>query len=333
MPKHYLGIDLGGTNIKAGIVDDAGRVLSRGSAPTPGKDGFEAVCSAIARLGGEVAQRAGLTLGRGSIAAAGVGTPGLIDFDHGAVLNAPNLPGWTDVPLAKRMSDLLGLPTVIENDANAAAFGEYWAGAGRGEGHNASPPDPLVMLTLGTGVGGGIVIGGRVLHGGFGLAAEVGHLILHPGNDGLPCGCGQRGCLELYASANAAARRAKEAVQTGRPTSLRSCTEPTAKDLFDHAQAGDVLAVEVAQGVCNDLAWTCITLARVLDPKMIVFAGGMALAGDWMFDRIRRSFRERTWRIASADTLAIVPARLGNDAGIIGAAGVAWEVSQRGVLP
>lgn len=329
MPNHYLGIDLGGTNIKAGVVDATGKVLSRGSAPTPGREGFEAVCAAMARLARDIAGQAGLTLDPASIAAAGVGTPGIIDFDHGVVLGAPNLPGWRNVPLAAQMRQVLGLPVVIENDANAAAFGEYWAGAGRGA-DAAARPDPLVMLTLGTGVGSGIILGGRVIHGGFGLAAEIGHLLLRP--DGLPCGCGQRGCLELYASATATARRAKEALQTGRPSSLRACPDPTAKDVFDHAQAGDALAVEVAQGVCDDLAWACVNLARLLDPRMIVFAGGMALAGDWLFDHVRQSFRAQTWNIAPADLMAIVPARLGNDAGIIGAAGVAWEAHQRGAM-
>jgi len=316
----YLGLDLGGTNIKAGVVNDAGAILAKTSVPTP--TGRDAVVQAIAQAARAALADAGLSIDQ--VRRACVGSPGPIDMKRGIVMDAPNLPGFRNMPLAARMTDLLGRPTVIENDANAAAFGEYWAGAGR---------DPnvrhLIMLTLGTGIGGGVVIDGRVLHGGFGFAAEIGHTILIP--DGRPCGCGQRGCLEAYASASAAARRAAEAIADGQPSTLTSIDQNklTAEDVFDAARHGDKLADRLVQQTADYLGLACVNLTRTFDPQMIIFAGGMSLAGDLLFDPLRRAFERYTWRLTDT-TVTIAPAELGNDTGIIGAAGIAWSLDQDG---
>lgn len=317
---HYIGLDLGGTNIKAGVVDDDARVLSRVSIPTPGESGPEAVMQAMAEAAQAAADQAKLTLAQ--IDGIGIGAPGMLDLKRGLVLAAPNLPGWKNTPIRDRITELTGRPAVLENDANAAAFGEYWAGAGR---------DPsvrnLIMITLGTGVGSGIVIDGKLLHGAFDLGAEAGHLIVVP--NGRLCGCGQRGCIEAYASASSTARRACEAVKSGEESSLardfgKQPDRITAKDVFEAANRGDALATRIVEETATYLGIACISLCRVLDPQMIVFAGGMILAGDQLFDRVRAAFRAHDWHVVETRA-QLVPALLGNDAGFIGAAAVAWD--------
>jgi len=317
---HYLGLDLGGTNIKAGLIDQAGRVLVERSAPTRSDRGPEAVLERMLRIADEVATEAGCTLR--DVQAIGIGSPGPIDVRRGLVLSAPNMPGWEDFPLRDRLGERTGRPTFLENDANAAAFGEFCFGAGR---------DPsiqhLVMVTLGTGVGGGIVSDGRIVHGGFGIAAEVGHMIVAA--HGRRCGCGQQGCLEMYASASAVARRGLEAVESGQATTLRQIydqhnRELTAKDIFTAADAGDALARQIVDEATTFLGIACVSLCRLLDPQMIVFAGGLILAGDHLFDGVRAGFARHNWRILETK-VQIVPALLGNQAGIIGAAAVAMQ--------
>lgn len=323
---YFLGLDLGGTNVKAGVMDEAGHVVAKLSAPTNVQAGFEKVCLAMAEAGrGAVAQA---KMAMPDVAAIGIGSPGLLDFDAGIVLASPNFPDWVKVPLGPRMRELLGRPTVIENDGNAAGFGEFWAGAGRQAGVT-----DMVMLTLGTGIGGGVVIGGKVLHGGNNLGAEAGHMIVVP--NGRPCGCGQRGCIEAYASAASTARRAVEAVKAGQASSLKRLLEERGtiecEQVFEAAKAGDPLALRIVDQTAELLGITCLTLSRLLDPQMIVFAGGMSLAGDFLFDRIRAAYTKHNWRIAGVN-VRIVPAVLGNDAGIIGAAGVAWSAWRDGRL-
>ncbi len=320
---NYIGLDLGGTNIKAGVVDDRGRVRAAESVPTP-VDGPSAVIDAMIGLTSVVAESAGIRVD--DVACIGVGSPGLLDFERGIIIALPNLPGWADLPLRDHIAQRTGRPVIVENDANAAAFGEFWVGAGR---------DPsirhMVMLTLGTGIGTGLIINGRVLHGGFNLGAEGGHVILDP--DGPACGCGQRGCLESLASASHLARRAAEVLDAGERSSLQTIHQRgdsiTSKDVFEAVEAGDALARRLAEQTATYLAIGCINLCRLLDPQMIVFAGGMALAGDMLFDLVRGAFDRRTWSVAK-DRVKIVPARLGNDAGFIGAAAVAWDAHQHG---
>ena len=323
----YIGLDLGGTNIKAGLVDETPNVLASASVPTPLEGGPDSVISVMSDLAWRVAAEA--KLGMEEVSCIGIGSPGPLDFKNGVVLALPNLQGWQNVPLRDRTSAKTGRPVVLENDANAAAFGEFWAGAGR---------DPsirhMIMLTLGTGIGSGLIIDGRIVHGGFGLGGEGGHLIVEP--NGRLCGCGQHGCLESYASARNTALRAEAALAAGEPSSLRQVGKSgsgqiSAKDVFDAAKIGDLLARRIVQETAKYLAIGCVSLCRVLDPQMIVFAGGMTLAGDYLFDMVTAEFQKRTWSITK-DQVQVVPARLGNDAGFIGAAAVAWNSHQHQLI-
>lgn len=323
----YLGLDLGGTNIKAGVVDDTGKLLSRVSVPTQAAGGPDVVIANMVRAGEKAAGEAMLDLKE--IDAIGVGTPGPMDPVEGVVFATPNLPGWKHVPLRARISEATGRPSIIENDANAAAFGEFWVGAGR---------DPairhLTMLTLGTGIGTGVIYDGKLIHGAFFVGGEGGHIIVQPG--GRLCGCGQHGCLETYASASNTAARARESLEAGAMSSLTDAwrADPrsvTAKSIFEAAQRGDEFAIGIVKDTARYLGIACVNFCRLLDPQMIVFAGGMVLAGDYLIDLVRSSFAEQTWKI-NKEKVQIAVARLGNDAGIIGAAGVAWDAHRTGKL-
>ena len=332
----YIGLDLGGTNIKSAVLDETGRLLAAASVPTGAEEGPEVVIAALVQAAHDVAAQAGVGLGR--IDAIGIGSPGPMDFDAGVVINAPNLSNFVNVPLRDRIAAGTGRPTVLENDANAAVLGEYWAGAAR---------DPqirhVVMLTLGTGIGAGLVDDGKIVHGAFGNGGEGGHIIVVP--DGRACACGQRGCLEAYASASWTARRAEEALDAwsggesgggGQASLLAQLYQPgqqplTAKAVFDAAMAGDALALQIVDETATYLGLACVSFCRLLDPQMILFAGGMILSGDFLFHRVRQAFAKHTWTVA-ADRVRITPAALGNDAGVIGAGAVAWDAHQGGRL-
>jgi len=282
-----LGLDLGGTKIAAGVLV-GGRVLGYRERPTP-KAGGEAVAAALAELARE-------SMAGREVAAVGVGTPGPLDFERGVVRFAPNIPGMENFPLKARLEALLGLPVVVENDANAAALAEHHLGAARGAGSS-------LYLTVSTGIGGGVVTGGRVLRGAFGQGGEVGHLPVLPG--GPLCGCGNRGCLEAVASGRALERDA--AYVFGRPVPVPELfrqEEPRAEEL-----------------VLGSARWVGLALAglqRVLDPEVIVLGGGVALGGGARYlAAVRRAYREamRSWRVAP-----VRRARLGRRVGVVGAA-------------
>ena len=210
-PPFYLGIDLGGTNIKSGVVDDRGQALSSVSLETEAEQGPEEGLENLAEAGRRAVEASGL--GWDDIAAVGLGSPGTMDLEAGMLLDPPNLPGWENLPIRQRLGDRLGKPTVLQNDANAAAYGEYWAGAGRNT-------RSLVLFTLGTGIGGGIIVDGRILEGRHSHGAECGHIIIQMEN-GRQCSCGAFGHLEAYASATALVKRAEEALERGESSTLR----------------------------------------------------------------------------------------------------------------
>lgn len=315
MATYVVGVDLGGTNVKAGVCDERARVVAKLSISTEAQRGPEGVMDRIAEAAHEAAERAGLSLSQ--VAAVGVGAPGTIDFDAGVVTTAPNMPGWQDVALRAGVARRLGLPTVIENDANAAAYGEYWAGAG-------AQADPMVLLTLGTGVGGGVVIGGELLHGASGAAAELGHLIIHFG--GRRCGCGNRGCLEAYASATAVAARFREAWQAGAETALaerlRSGQEVTSEQVHRAAREGDELSSKIMEETGVLLGYGIVGIVHALNPQRVVLSGGMIGAGEMLMGPVRRTVAEMALPL-SQRPLEVVFASLGGDAGFIGAAGCA----------
>jgi len=315
---YYIGLDLGGTNIKCGVVDDQGRVLAKQSVPTHADEGPEAVIQQMAESARVVVSEAGLEIIK--IKAVGIGSPGPIDFERGLLAAAPNMPLFRGVPIRDRIAQILNLPVALENDANASAIGEYWIGAGRG-----GLVRHLIVLTLGTGIGGGVIMDGRIVHGAFGNAGEPGHIIVVPG--GRPCGCGQSGCLETYSSASRTGQRATEALEAGEASSLREVHargEVTAKDVFQAAAAGDALANRIVDETALYLGVGCVNLCRLLDPELIVLAGGMVQAGGILLDRVRKAFASHSWKMAT-DRVRIVPTELGDDAGIIGAAAVAWS--------
>ncbi len=315
----FLGLDLGGTNIKVGLVDHTAKLIAQSSIITPAEKGPDGVLAAMAQAARDVVAKAGHTMN--DVVAIGVGSPGPLDLRNGIVRQAPNLPHWVNVPVEAKMHLLTGRPCVLENDANAAAFGEYWAGAGKNTNIRH-----FVAFTLGTGVGSGIVVDGKIVHGATGQAGEGGHVIIFP--NGRLCGCGQRGCVEAYASANSTAKRAVEAIEKGGQSSLATAfkgrlNQITSKDIFDAAKLADPLATQIVDETAEVLALTCINFSRILEPQMIVFSGGMIYAGDFLFDKIRHYYQKHTW-VVPGDPPKILPAVLGNDAGAIGAAGVAW---------
>lgn len=315
-PPFYLGVDLGGTNIKAGVVDDHGKPLSRFDLETLAERGPEVGVARICQAGREAVAAAGLTLKE--IAAVGVGSPGPMDLKEQIIINPHNLPGWLNLPLAARVGEELGLPAVLQNDANAAAFGEYWAGVGRGT-HS------LVQFTLGTGIGCGVVIGGKILEGEHSHGAEAGHIRIALDNPRYNS-TGLYGSLEAYASAKAVVERTEEMLKEGKPSSLTSQKKSgaplTAKMIFDAAAAGDELGERIVDQTAFYLAIGAVNLMHVIDPNIVVFSGGMIAAGETFLAKIRAYVKENALPVPAAKTV-ITYAQLGTDAGFIGAAGCA----------
>jgi glucokinase len=316
----YVGLDVGGSTMKAGVVDDAGRPLSAVSLPTEahrGQDfGLERMCETI-RAAIQAAE-----LRPNQIAAIGVATPGTMDLPAGVILDPPNLKPWQNVPVRRHVQDAFRVPTAFQNDANAAALGEHWAGAAKGV-HS------MVLFTLGTGVGCGIVIGDLVVEGEHSHGAEVGHMKIEMTNP-RRCSCGRWGCLEAYASATAVVARAREALaqDSGRSelhAALRTYGDITAKDIFDAAVHGDTVADKVAEETAFYLGVGAVNMMHTIDPDMIVFGGGMIAAGEPFLERIRRHVRELAFPVPAAKT-EVRYAQLGSDAGFIGAAACARKV-------
>ncbi len=312
----YVGLDVGGSSMKAGVVDDGGRPLSAVSLPTEahrGQDfGLERMCETIR----EAVRAAGLRLDR--ISAIGVATPGTMDIAAGVMLDPFNLRPWQNVPVRRHVQETFGLPTAFQNDANAAALGEHWAGAGKGV-HS------MVLFTLGTGVGGGIVIGDLVVEGEHSHGAELGHMKIETTNP-RRCGCGLDGCLEAYASATSVVARAREAMaKDGGRSALHARGDLSAKDVFDAAAEGDSLAGTIVEETAYYLAVGAVNAMHVVNPDVVVFGGGMIAAGEPFLERIRHHVRALAMPVPAARTL-IRYAELGADAGFIGAAASARKL-------
>jgi len=322
MADYFLGLDLGGTFIKAGLVDADGRILAQLSTPTVQES---AGCmAAMVQAGKDAAKQAGIALGR--VKGVGILAPGQASLKDGIVFKAANLKKWVNVPLRATVTAGLGLPGVLENDANAAAYGEWWAGAGKGRNFRN-----FVMYTFGTGVGGGIILDGRVIRGEHDIGAELGHVIMVPGGD--LCGCGQHGCMEVYTSAKYTAKRATERLKKGgKKSSLYPLTRGgkhiQAVDVARHAKNGDSLAKQVWDETCYYIALGCINAVHWLDPEIILLGGGMSAAGEFLADGVKRHYREQYWKTLKSQVVIEI-AHLGNDAGIIGAAGVARDAVKR----
>ncbi len=306
-----IGIDVGGTAIKGGIISSSGEVLEKTSVATEADRGVDHL---IDRMVGLIQQMERAASQRStSVTAVGLGVPGNVDSARGVIDSSPNLDGWKNIPIVARVAGATGLRVVLDNDANAAALGEYVRGAGQGV-------RDMVLLTLGTGVGSGLILDGKLWHGAQGRAGEIGHMLVRTG--GRRCGCGQKGCLEAYASSAQTGKRAAEAIQEGESSSLKTAMDHggtiSSKHVVEAAAQGDALARRVWDDTCQYLAIACVNIQHLLSPERIVFAGGMSAAGESLLGPIQ----EWIGRMASKEfgtPPTVCLARLGNDAGFIGA--------------
>jgi glucokinase len=315
--RYILGVDLGGTNIVTGAVaEDGSRVVGVRSAPTHPEEGADAVVGRIAALCRESIAEAekDANVDARKVAGIGIGSPGPLDRERGLVLITPNL-GWKNFPLRQRVSDAMGLPATLDNDANCAVYGEWWIGAGRGSRH-------LVGLTIGTGIGGGIVIDGKIYHGASDAAGEIGHTTID--STGRRCKCGNYGCIEAYASGPAIAARAVEGIEAGAESSLPSYTGGdlsliTAQTVYEAAHHGDDFADEVVRDTAKFLGAGIANLINIFNPDTVVVLGGVTLAGDRLFTPLRAEVKRRAFKVA-VDRCRILPGELPGTAGVVGAA-------------
>ena len=324
MSETYVGIDVGGTNIKIGLFDSELKLICKTSITTDAEMGPEIVINKMAQTVEELISEAGLSLQ--DVVAVGIGTPGPAKYSEGIIIQSTNMPKFKNVPICKMLNEKLGTPIVFDNDANVACWGEYTVGAGKGV-------KDMVFFTLGTGIGGGIVSDGELVHGCDENGAELGHMIIYP--DGRKCNCGQKGCVEAYGSADSTARRATEALEAGAESSLKKVLDEkgkiTSKDVYMHLAAGDKLAKEITDGTAKALAITCINMLHTTEPKRIIFTGGMIAAGDALLNRIKDFFDEYIWTLKK-ESVEICFATLGEETGIIGAAALARHTKQQGRL-
>ncbi len=310
MPSFLIGIDLGGTNLRCALVDENQKIIARYETDTRAEQGPDAIVERLATGVEDVLRQK--VVDRNDVLVIGLAAPGPLDGRNGIVLKAPNMPGWENYPVAEKLRAKTGLRVFLENDANAAGWGEYVAGAGRG-------CENMVLMTLGTGVGGAIIINGQMLHGPDWTAGEIGHVVVVDG--GRVCGCGGKGCLEAYASATATVRRFTEARKQGWQTSLNK-EIVTCADIFDTAKGGDNLAKHIVAETGRYLGLMAANMANLLNSERCIFSGGMIKGGDLLFDAIRKACAEHAFP-APGKRLEILPAQLGSDAGLIGAAGCA----------
>ena len=322
-PPLFLGIDVGGTNIKAGLVDDGGRTLARTSIPTEHEKGQD---DAIRRLSHLVDSVIGdLGLERDSLAAIGVGTPGSMDVPAGIILDPHNLPSWRNFSIRDRLSKATGRPVAFANDATAAAYGEFWVGSGSGY-------RSIILLTLGTGIGGGIIVGDQSIDGEHSHGAECGHTIIDYNDTARLCGCGQPGHLEAYTCASAVVDRMTEALQSGRKSSVTGRMaggEPlTPLMLAQEAEQGDALSLETILDTAMYLGIGIVTLMHTIDPATVILGGAMNFGGHQtqvgrrFIERVRDEVRRRAFPVLAERTV-VEFASLGGDAGYVGAAGIA----------
>lgn len=322
-PPFFAGIDLGGTNIKAGVVDDLGRPLSWHSVETNAQLGPQEGARRMGQAALAAIEQAGLEVDQ--VARVGLGTPGTMDIPAGMLLDPPNLPGWTNFPVRDEVSRHCGRPVTFANDAGAAAYGEFWVGIGR-------DMPSMVLFTLGTGIGCGIIVGDLSIDGEHSHGAECGHLIIDYHDDARMCNCGQRGHLEAYASAVSLVKRAHEALAGGRKSSLKMRLETenelTPLVIAEEADQGDAFALELVLDTAAFLGIGIVSVLHTIDPAGVVlggamtFGGGNAPLGRQFLDRVRQEVKRRAFPVL-AERTSIEFASLGGDAGYIGAAGLA----------
>ncbi|MGG1663402.1 ROK family glucokinase [Brevibacillus sp. NRS-1366] len=313
MDQIIVGVDVGGTAIKMALITPGGEMMAKTQEPTPVALGEDGILQKITSMMNQLLQKHDYT--REQVLGIGVGVPGPIDAKSGVVLQAVNLHWKKPVPLIEKLSELTGLPVAVDNDANIAALGEMWRGAGQGA-------QDLVLITVGTGVGGGVILHGNVISGINGVGGEIGHITMTPGS-GPDCNCGKTGCLETYTSATAIIREGRLAVANGTSPMLAKVLAVTgnikAKDVLYAANAGDQAALAIVDQVGFYLGLAISHLAIVLNPAKFVIGGGVAAAGEILFSRIRASFARFIPFSYVVESTEILPAMLGNDAGVYGA--------------
>lgn len=305
--KYCFGVDIGGTTIKMGLFTETGDILDKWEIVTRRENGGEAVPGDItAAIEAKITEKG---LNKADITGVGIGVPGPITED-GTVMKCANL-GWDIFNVNEKMTALTGLKCTAINDANAAALGELWKGAAKGCKN-------MVLITLGTGVGGGIVLNGKIIHGIHGGGGEIGHIVVNPLETD-KCGCGGHGHLEQYASATGIVRLAKKALaDASKQTTLRSVEPLTAKDIFDAAKAGDMVATELVDTMCAYLAQALSGVAATCDPEVYCFGGGVSKAGNIIPETVEKHFNSNNMNVLTGRKFVL--AELGNDAGICGAA-------------
>ena len=314
--RYIVGVDLGGTNIVVGAMpEDGSRQLAVHQAATHAEQGADAVVDRIAKMVVAVISQVSASekANKEDFLGVGVGAPGPLDRERGMVVVAPNL-GWRDFPLRDSISDRLDLPVAIDNDANCATIGEWWKGAAQGAKN-------VVGITIGTGIGGGIIMNGVLYHGASDVAGEIGHTTID--STGRYCRCGNYGCLEAYASGPAIALRAREALERDEVSMLRRMVdghlgELTAATIYAAANAGDALALEVVRDTAKFLGTGIGNLLNILNPDVVVITGGVTQAGEPLFEPLRAEVKRRAFRPA-VDACRIVAGTLRSSAGMVGA--------------
>ena len=310
-----LGIDIGGTTIKLAFIDKKGVIVHKWEIITRTVENGLHIVSDIGK-----SVRAKLTEWQGgNLIGVGMGAPGPVDFETGSIYVAVNI-GWKDYPLKELLEKELGIPAVVDNDANIAAFGEFWKGAGKGT-------NDFVCITLGTGVGGGVIANKHLIHGISGAAGELGHITVKP-EGGAPCNCGKTGCVETIASATGIVRLAMDEIKKNPNSAIASLFNETgaitSKDVVDCAASGDQASQKVLDEVAKYLGLAAANVGNIINPDMIVFGGGVSKAGDIILKPIEKYFKQYAFpRVAVSTELKV--ASLGNDAGIIGAAGLIMQ--------
>ncbi|HEY0426691.1 MAG TPA: ROK family protein [Pyrinomonadaceae bacterium] len=306
-----LAADLGGTNLRMAAIDREGGVLYRTRRETPRGDGADKILQAIVESANECRENCVDV----QIKAISAAVPGAVDVANGLIITAPNLPALNDFPIVEALEKALGVEAILENDANAAAIGENWLGASKNFKNS-------IFVTLGTGIGGGIIIDGKILRGVGGMAGEIGHISVEA--DGVPCRCGSCGCVEQYASASAIVRIAKELAAQYPASTLKMSADLTASEVFEAGKNDDALALEVFRQVGFYLGVAITSLINILNPEIVVIGGGASAGWELFSPHMCKTIRERAYGGRYEQT-KIARGKLGDDAGILGAAHLAFD--------
>ena len=313
--KYYAGIDIGGTFVKCGIVSSQGEIIVKGKIPTGKERTYQEIAKDIANFVRELEEKAGV-----QTQAVGIGCPGTVDSEKGVIIYSNNI-AWENIPLGQELEKQLGKPTYITNDANAAALGESFIGAGKA--YNSS-----ILVTLGTGVGGGIVLDGKLFEGNCSAGAEIGHHVIR--KNGKKCTCGRKGCFEAYSSATALMKEAREKMKKNKASMLWERSGGKAENvdgkvIFDCAKAGDETAKKVVDWYVDYLAEGITNLANVFRPEAVLLGGGVSAQGDALIIPTQKLVNERLYGGANYAPVKVAVATLGNDAGLCGAVKLAMQ--------